>query len=112
PEESAAPAAAEEVEVSAEPVPHVNISVSSFGGLGAGAPQPKPAAQSALAGAVPVAAPGHNADGTVALPFAADEPPTELETVPGLRDNAVLRDALARLGEAPSGAQLLGVFRQ
>lgn len=114
PEESAATVEAEEqaAQTPAEPVPHVNISVSSFGGLGAGAPQPKPAAQPAQPAAVPVVAPGHNADGTVALPFAADEPPTDLETVPGLRDNAVLRDALARLGEGPTGAELLGVFRQ
>ena len=46
------------------------------------------------------------------LPFASDEPPTDWETTPGLRDNAVLRDALARLPQEPATPELLGVVRQ
>ena len=46
------------------------------------------------------------------LPLAPPAPPTRLETIKGLRDNAVLRDALAALPEKPSPAQLLGVARQ
>lgn len=82
----------------AEDVPQVGISMSTFGGLG------QPAAPAAPA-APPVPA-------AVDLPFAPSDPPTVWETVPGLRDNAVLRDALARLEEDPSPAALLGVARQ
>lgn len=106
-------------ETPAESVPHVGISVSSFGGLGGGpqrpaAPERPASAESDLPEGAQLLPSGrnHNADGTVALPFAADEPPTEWETAPGLRDNAVLRDALERLPESPSSAQLLGVVRQ
>jgi len=46
------------------------------------------------------------------LPLAPAAPPARLETIKGLRDNAVLRDALAALPEKPTPAQLLGVARQ
>lgn len=103
-------------EVPTEAVPHVGISVSAFGGLGA-APAPTPPAppveDELPEGAVEISPfERHNADGSVKLPFAPDEPPTEWETAPGLRDNAVLRDALARLPEEPSTPELLGVVRQ
>lgn len=98
----------------AEAVPHVGISVSSFGGLGSAPAKPAAPRQSDLpSGAVPVASKlAHNEDGTVKLPFAADAPPEVWETAAGLRDNAVLRDALERLPESPSSGELLGVVRQ
>ncbi|GAA4778262.1 SseB family protein [Microbacterium gilvum] len=46
------------------------------------------------------------------LPKAPAAPPTVLESVPGLRDNALLRDALAALPEKPTGPQVMGVLRQ
>ena len=46
------------------------------------------------------------------LPLAPAAPPVRLETIKGLRDNAVLRDALAAMPEKPTPAQLLGVARQ
>jgi hypothetical protein len=46
------------------------------------------------------------------LPLAPAAPPARLETIKGLRDNAVLRDALASMPEKPTPAQLLGVARQ
>ncbi|WP_040165912.1 SseB family protein [Microbacterium gorillae] len=92
-----------------EDVPHVGISMSTFGGLGG---TPKPPAAPDIPAPQPTNAPSRNADGTVALPFAADEPPANWETAPGLRDNAVLRDALARLNPDPEPNELIGVVRQ
>ena len=109
-------AVAAERSAPAEAVPNVSISVSPFGGLGvspeAARAQQTPA-PSAPAGTVPVSAlDNHNPDGSVKLPFAPDEPPTEWSSAAGLRDNAVLRDALGRLPEDPTTPQLLGVVRQ
>lgn len=104
--------------------PQVNISVSSFRGLGGEAgpevapppadqpprdpriPTPNDTLKPGTAGAQP-AAPAPRE-----LPLAPAAPPERLETVPGLRDNALLRDALAALPEKPTGAQLIGVVRQ
>ncbi len=101
------PPAAEATEAAAEPqaqaeaaVPQVNISMTSFGGLGS---TPTPAPPATLRPEKPE---------DVVLPLAPSDPPTNLETISGLRDNAVLRDALAALGEQPTGAELLGVTRQ
>lgn len=97
---------ADAAEVAAEPVPEVGISLSTFGGLGAPAqpadPEPAPAQQSSP----------FNEDGSVRLPFAPPVPPEAQQTVEGLLDHAVLRDALARLSDDPSGAEVLGVARQ
>lgn len=76
----------------------VSISVSSYQGLGA---QPMPAAPVDA----PVAAPALRA------PRAA-EAPVATETIPGLRDNVVLREALAALPAQPESADLLEVARQ
>lgn len=82
--------------------PAVGISVSSYGGFGAAAkaqaepaaaPEPTPAPQRQPAVRGPELAP----------------PPTE--TIPGLRDNVLLRDALAQLPETPSNEELAGVAR-
>lgn len=91
-----------EPQAAAEAVPQVGISMTSFGGLGS-APAPAPAKPVTLRPEKPE---------DVVLPLAPSDPPTNLETISGLRDNAVLRDALAALGEKPSGAELLGVARQ
>ncbi|WP_203136214.1 SseB family protein [Microbacterium sp. JZ31] len=108
--------------------PQVNISVSSFRGLGGEAgPQvaPPPADQPQRDPRIPTPndtlRPGTAAAAEAAqpaapapreLPLAPAAPPERLETVPGLRDNALLRDALAALPEKPTGAQLIGVVRQ
>lgn len=105
--------------------PQVNISMSSFRGLGGEAgpevPPPPPANQAAQRDPrIPTPhdtlKPGTAGQATVPprreLPLAPAAPPEQLETVPGLRDNALLRDALAALPEKPTGAQLIGVVRQ
>ena len=80
----------------------VGISVSAYRGLGGEA---TPAA--------PVDAPtGAPADEpAVRAPRAAEAPPAT-ETIPGLRDNVVLREALAALPAQPESADLLEVARQ
>ena len=100
-------------EVSAEPTPHVGISVTSFGGLGAPS-RPAPAAPPAQPQGPGAGLPVRPAEtgAPLGLPFAPMDPPTEWFSIDGLRDNAVLRDALARLGESPTGTELLGVARQ
>ena len=90
-----------------EAAPEVNISVSSFQGLGAAGAPVQPAAPRDQG---PRKAP--RAPERPPLPAAPAAPPTQLETVPGLRDNALVRDALAALRENPSGPQVLGVLRQ
>lgn len=90
-----------------EAAPEVNISVSSFQGLGAAGAPVEPAAPRDQG---PRKAP--RAPARPPLPAAPAAPPTQLETVPGLRDNALVRDALAALRENPSGPQVLGVLRQ
>lgn len=85
-------------------VPQVQVSVAPFQGLGAptvGTP-------------VSAEAPAEDAAEVLErkLPLAPVEPPSEWETIPGMRDNAVLRDALAELGEEPSGLEIAGILRQ
>lgn len=60
----------------------------------------------------PQAAPTPKPAAVRELPLAPAAPPARLETIKGLRDNAVLRDALAAMPEKPTPAQLLGVARQ
>ena len=92
----------------------VSISVSSFGGLGVTpAPTPAPA---------PAAGPEGTAQGDEPMP-PGPRPrlgtrewmrtaPEQTETVPGLRDNALLRAALGRIGDGPQSQALLDVARQ
>ncbi|MGN8026425.1 SseB family protein [Microbacterium sp. 22242] len=110
------------------PAPEVNVSVQAFRGLGAPAgpevsapveaPEPghdlidpiideAPAVPAPEAGGVPT-----TANGRPALPFAPADPPEQTESIPGMPDNVLLREALAMLGEDPSQAELLGVLRQ
>ncbi|MDX2376009.1 SseB family protein [Microbacterium sp. LRZ72] len=90
-----APAASE---AESEDVPQVNISVSAYRGVGASSPGAAFGAQAAQA------------------PPAQKMPPAEApeptETVPGLRDNTLLRQSLQQLSEKPTGAELLDVLRQ
>ncbi len=74
----------------AEAPESVGISVSSLGGFGATA-QPAPSAPAPA-------------------PAAAATPPAE--TVPGLRDNVLLRTALAALPDSPSSIDLVKATRQ
>lgn len=96
---AAAPVAApDEVDTAtpdpAQPAPEasVGISVSAFRGVGATSVPPAPAAAPA--------------------PTPPAESPAPTETVPGLRDNALLRDALAGLSEPPVPQEILTVVRQ
>ncbi|GAA2003121.1 SseB family protein [Microbacterium ulmi] len=75
----------------------VGISVSSFGGFGSsGAPDGSPPAEQ-------TARPITNLGPELA--------PPATETVPGLRDNVLLREALAALPDEPTNQQLAGVAR-
>ncbi|WOF22187.1 SseB family protein [Microbacterium betulae] len=110
----------------ADESPEVGISFSAFRGVGAqsgpevaapsddaATPEASPAPEAPAAPRVtrtPAPQPGPPA--RPALPKAPAAPPVQLETVPGLRDNALLRDALAALPEKPSGPQVMGVLRQ
>lgn len=88
-----------DAETSREAAPEVSISLSSYGdALGAPA-APAPAAETP-------------SDERQTLPLAPADPPEDVERTPGMPDNAVLRDALARLSEDPSGEEVLGVARQ
>ena len=95
------PADAPASEAPAAPVPQVNISTSSFRGVGA-----------------PVdAAPVTDSTPPVAARPSARQPgpmeaPEGLESIPGLRDNALLAIALAEISGQPEPAQLLNVARQ
>ncbi|MFG6403961.1 SseB family protein [Microbacterium sp. P04] len=71
---------------SPEPPATVGISTSTFRGVGASAAEP------------PVPAP--------------QAPVAEAETIPGVRDNVLLRDALAELSDPPTPQGLLNVARQ
>jgi hypothetical protein len=80
----------------------VGISVSSYRGLGAPSAPATPPEDLAPA---PREAPAVRAP-------RASEAPAATETIPGLRDNVVLREALAALPAAPDSADLLEVARQ
>lgn len=96
--------------------PTVSISMSSFQGLGTSGP---PVSDSAPSAATPGAANGTAPAAVPAAPpapapkpLAAAEAPEPRETVPGLRDNGLLREALEALSEPPTSAQIMNVTRQ
>ena len=91
-----------EVDESTDAAASVSISVSSYQGLGA---QSAPAPPVDAPVEAPTEAPA------VRAPRAAEAPPAT-ETIPGLRDNVVLREALAALPAQPESADLLEVARQ
>ncbi|GAA4486191.1 SseB family protein [Microbacterium panaciterrae] len=112
-------------EKAAEDVPAVNVSVQAFRGLGApagptvDAPAESPAPGHDLIDTVvddaliaPAPAPADLPSGRPPLPLAPADPPTQTESIPGMPDNVLLREALAQLGGDPSQAELLGVLRQ
>ncbi len=84
----------------------VSISVSSFAGLGATPTAAQPADEEEAVAAAPDSRPRL---GTREWMRTA---PEQTETVPGLRDNVLLRDALGRVGDAPASQALLDVARQ
>lgn len=98
----------------AEHVPEVNISVSTFQGTGDHAPGSAPllpppitqeeAVPEAPRPAVPASAP-RSLQGT-------GEAPPQTETVPGLRDNVLLQQALANVPDQPEPHQIVEVLRQ
>ncbi|GAA5094561.1 hypothetical protein GCM10025760_25880 [Microbacterium yannicii] len=124
PETSTEPPASAAAETPAEPaaaageesgVGSVPISLSAFGGLGA-SPQSAASTPAASAG------PQDPSSGDQPMP-SGPRPrlgtrewmrtaPEQTETVPGLRDNVLLRAALGRVGDAPASQALLDVARQ
>ncbi|WCD92802.1 SseB family protein [Microbacterium sp. nov. GSS16] len=133
----AAPAAeAESVEepatdVPAEPVPDVSISVQAFRGVGADAgPEVSLPTEDASQSAPPRTAPARSSSPSAQglpgeqqpaspseqtvprLPLAPALPPEQTNTVDGLNDNVLLREALAELQEGATNEQLIGVMRQ
>lgn len=114
----------------AEAVPEIGISVQAFRGVGAAAgpdialPEPgqaaaaRPAAASAPARQAAPAAPAAAEEAKRVLPLAPLLPPAQTESMPGMKDNTLLRNALAELGELAQSAegstneQLVGVLRQ
>ncbi|KJQ55014.1 SseB family protein [Microbacterium sp. SA39] len=129
--ESSSPAAADAETTSAEPVepaPSIGISVQAFRGVGAeagpavappapetssdaAASAPRPVAPSGLP-TPPVAAPEQAIAKDRRLPLAPLLPPEQTETVAGMKDNVLLREALKEVEAGASNEQLLGVLRQ
>lgn len=119
----------EEDQPPSEAVPQIGISVQAFRGVGAAAgpevklPDPE---QSAQAGpdAAPrptASAPTPSAASEVSVPAAPEKrtlplapalPPAQTESVPGMKDNVLLRTALAEIEEGATNEQLIGVLRQ
>jgi len=115
--------ALEPADAAAAPV--VNVSVQAFRGLGSpSGPAVAPPAEAPAAGhdlidpvgdetpIVPAQAQPPTPSGRPPLPLAPADPPEQTESIPGMPDNALLREALAQLGEDASQAELLGVLRQ
>lgn len=107
------------------PAPSIGISVQAFRGVGAEA-GPEVALPEADDAPAPTAAPARppvpaQAQTAVAavsapeerrLPLAPALPPEQTESVPGMKDNVLLREALAQIEEGATNQQLLGVMRQ
>ena len=109
---------AEQEQPPSEPVPEIGISVQAFRGVGAAAgpevklPDPEESKPSS-----PVAAPRPAASAPAApekrtLPLAPALPPEQTESVPGMKDNVLLRTALAEIEQGATNEQLIGVLRQ
>lgn len=112
-----------------EPVANVGISVSTFRGVGAAAAPGSSAGEQAAAPApqqVDAARQPHGSAGEQAgrpsppgsAPVATprgpgpETAPPPTESVPGLRDNVLLREALAALSSPPTAQDLINVARQ
>lgn len=115
---SPAPESADEA-----PAPVVTVSVQAFRGVGS-------PSGPAVAAPVDAPVPGHDLvdpivddaptapsaasvpAGRPPLPLAPADPPEQTESIPGMPDNVLLREALAALSEGASQNELLGVLRQ
>ena len=120
------PAEATAPEAPAESVPHVGISVSAFREaisepVGARGPEASVAPVSTTVSTAPRNVPTGAAFGRAAAPATPavpaghainGEPPAQTETLPGLKDNTLLAQALARVQEQPTSKQLIDVARQ
>jgi hypothetical protein len=122
--DSSSSAAGDAETVTAEPAveaPSIGISVQAFRGVGAeagpevalpdddakpeaAASAPRPSQQSPTA---PPAEPQERK-----LPLAPSLPPAQTETVAGMKDNVLLREALKEVEAGATNEQLLGVMRQ
>lgn len=120
-DESTAPETPTEPADVAEAAPTIGISVQAFRGVGAQAgpavslPAEDPAPTTGAFGApVPPASapPVVEAAPERRLPLASPMPPEQTETVAGMKDNVLLREALAEIEQGASNEQLLGVLRQ
>jgi hypothetical protein len=109
-------------EVAAESVPQVGISVSTYRGGGGevgqattipDAPAPSAGDGFGLGGGAPVGPAAASVPNLRAgSPAGPAEAPPQTETVPGLRDNVLLAQALGRLDAPAKPEQLLDVMRQ
>lgn len=103
----------------AAPAPTVGISVQAFRGVGAAAgPEVVLPSENAEPAAPPVRKTPASAPSAPqqpvnrALPLAPALPPEQTESIPGMKDNVLLREALAELADGATNEQLLGVLRQ
>lgn len=102
--------------------PSIGISVQAFRGVGAeaGPEVALPTTDSQPEAPAPSSAPSApNAQPAAAaapqerrLPLASPLPPEQTETVAGMKDNVLLREALTEIEAGASNDQLLGVMRQ
>ncbi|WP_435743213.1 SseB family protein [Microbacterium sp. PMB16] len=97
--------------------PAIGISVQAFRGVGADAgPEvalPDPEATSAAAPVPPAQSrPSPQPPAERRLPLAPLLPPEQTETVAGMKDNVLLREALKEVAAGATNEQLLGVMRQ
>ncbi|MCZ4299686.1 SseB family protein [Microbacterium oxydans] len=102
--------------------PSIGISVQAFRGVGAEAgpevalPSAEPVAPAAAAPAAPRAPQAPTAQEEEPpqrrLPLASPLPPEQTETVAGMKDNVLLREALTEIEAGATNDQLLGVMRQ
>lgn len=109
-----------------ESVPTIGISVQAFRGVGAAAgpevslPDESAASDAGSARSAPIAPAQVQAAAAAprpepvarTLPLAPALPPEQTETVPGMKDNVLLRAALSELEEGATNDQLIGVLRQ
>lgn len=102
-------------------IPEVGISVQAFRGVGAAAgpdvqlPDPDEPAPAPRAPAPQVTASASQEAPSApkrTLPLAPALPPEPTESMPGMKDNVLLRTALAELQEGATNEQLIGVLRQ
>jgi hypothetical protein len=103
-------------------MPTIGISVQAFRGVGAQAGPEVTLPDPADAKPAPAAAPATPAGPAVSaqpapqperrLPLAAALPPEQTETVAGMKDNVLLREALKEIEQGATNEQLLGVMRQ